>query len=218
MNNPATRIHFIRHGEVHNPQGTFYGRLPRFSLSPEGRRQAEAAARFLAGRPIVAIYSSPMLRARQTARAIAALHPVPQSTRDGVPRFRVRISQLLNEVHVPIQGLPLSEGIARGWDLYTGNQPPNESVEDILNRMLQFTSKVRQRHPGREVVAVTHGDPIGFLMLWAHSRPVTAANKAPLYREYLAMASITTFHFPTAREQELPTLEYTVPYGTPSYG
>jgi broad specificity phosphatase PhoE len=147
-----------------------------------------------------------MLRTRQTAQAVAALHP----------GLQVHINQLLNEVYVPLQGRPLSEGIARGWDLYTGNQPPYESVEDILQRMLQFTFKVRQQHPDQEVVAVTHGDPVGFLMLWAQGRPVTAANKAPLYREYLAMASITTFHFRMA--QELPTIEYTVPYGTPSYG
>jgi broad specificity phosphatase PhoE len=203
---PTTRIHFVRHGEVYNPQGIFYGRLPRFSLSPAGRRQAEVAAQFLAGRPIVAVYSSPMLRARQTAQATAALHP----------GLRVRTSQLLNEVDVPIQGLPLAEGISRDWDLYTGNQSPYESVEDILRRMLQFAFKVREQHSDQEVVAVTHGDPIGFLMLWAQGRPVTAANKAPLYREYLAMASITTFHFQTA--QELPTIEYMVPYGTPSYG
>jgi broad specificity phosphatase PhoE len=204
MNPSSTHIHFVRHGEVHNPRGVFYGRLPRFSLSSEGRRQAEAAGRFLAGRPIVAIYSGPVLRARQTAQAIAALHR-------GLP---VRTSQLLNEVDVPIQGLPLSEGIARDWDLYTGNQPPYESVENILKRMVRFTSKVRERHAGREVVAVTHGDPIGFLMLWAWGKPVTAGNKAPLYREYLALASITTFHFQPA--QELPTLEYAVPYGAPS--
>jgi broad specificity phosphatase PhoE len=196
---PTTRIHFVRHGEVHNPRGIFYGRLPRFPLSPEGRLQAQAVARFLADRPIVAIYSSPTLRARQTARPIAALHP-------GLP---VRISQLLNEVYVPIQGLPLAEGIDRGWDLYTGNQSPHESVEDILRRMLRFTAKVRQRYAGQETVAVTHGDPIGFLMLWAQGRPVTAANKAPLYREYLAVGSITTFLFHT--EQKLPKLEYTVP-------
>ncbi len=208
MTHPSTHIHFVRHGEVLNPQGVFYGRLPHFGLSAEGRRQAEAAGRFLSGRPIIAIYSSPVLRARQTARAIAAVHPA----------LTVHTSQLLSEVHVPIEGLPLAEGIARNWDLYTGNKPPHETVDDILRRMLRFVSTVRKRHAGREVVAVTHGDPIGFLMLWAWGRPITAANKAPLYREYLAMASITTFRFQTAEEQESPTLAYTVPYGTPSYG
>jgi broad specificity phosphatase PhoE len=205
MNQHPTCIHFVRHAAVENPQSIFYGRLPRFALSREGRRQAQAAARFLAGRPLVAVYSGPLLRARQTAQAIAAQHP----------GLTVHRTQLLNEVDVPIQGLPLSEGIARDWDLYTGNQPPYESVQDILQRMLRFSSTVRERHAGREVVAVTHGDPIGFLMLWAWGKPVTAANKGPLYRDHLALASITTLRFQSA--QELPKLEYRVPYGTPSY-
>jgi len=201
-----TRIHFVRHGMVHNPQGIFYGRLPGYSLSAEGWRQAEAGAQSLADRSIVAIYSSPMLRARQTARAIASRHP----------GRRVRTSQNLNEVYVPIQGLPLAEGIARGWDLYTGNRPPYESIEDIFRRMLRFTQQMRQRHFGQEIVAVTHGDPIGFLMLWAQGRPVTAENKAPLYQHYLAVGSITTLTFATAFTEERPALEYTVPYTGPA--
>jgi broad specificity phosphatase PhoE len=206
MSHPLTRIHFIRHGMVHNPQGIFYGRLPRYPLSAEGRHQAEAGAQWFAGRPIVTIYSSPMLRARQTAQAVAAR----------LPGLRVRINQDLNEVHVPIQGLPLEEGIARGWDLYTGNQPPYESVADILQRMLHFTQETRKRHSGQEIVAVTHGDPVGFLMLWAQGRPVTAENKAPLYQRYLAVGSVTTLTFTTASAEEKPTLEYTVPYPGPA--
>lgn len=207
MTHPLTHIHFVRHGMVHNPQGVFYGRLPRYALDVEGRDQAEAAARWLAGKPIIAIYSSPMLRARQTAQAIAARHPT----------LRVRVSEKLTEVHVPIQGLPLSEGIARGWDLYTGNQPPYESVEDIFQRMLQFTWQIRQRYCGQDTVAVTHGDPIGFLMLWARGRPVTAENKAPLYLSYLAVGSITTLIFATANPEERPRIQYTVPYNGPTH-
>ena len=60
----------MRHGEVHNPRAIFYGRMPRFRLSEAGRRQAEAAADYLAGAPLAAIYTSPLLRARQTAAII----------------------------------------------------------------------------------------------------------------------------------------------------
>lgn len=206
MNQLSTHIHFVRHGLVHNPQGIVYGRLPRFSLSAEGVRQAEGVARFLAQKPVSAIYSGPMLRARQTAKIIAALHP----------GLSVRESQLLNEVYVPFEGQPVSKVALRNWDLYTGNQPPYESVEDILLRMLQFTKNMRRRHANQEVVAVTHGDPIGFLMLWAQRRPATAANKGPLYEDYLAVGSITTLTFSTAQSDERPTLEYVVPYPGPA--
>ena len=36
----ATTIHFVRHGEVHNPDHILYERLPGFHLSDRGRRMA----------------------------------------------------------------------------------------------------------------------------------------------------------------------------------
>ena len=50
-----TIVHVMRHGEVHNPDGILYGRLPDYHLSERGRAQAEApgescaAARVSAG-------------------------------------------------------------------------------------------------------------------------------------------------------------------------
>ncbi len=41
---PATRVHLVRHGEVHNPGGVLYGRLPHFHLSENGKKMASAAA------------------------------------------------------------------------------------------------------------------------------------------------------------------------------
>src|SRR6185312_7929963 len=46
----TTVVHLVRHGEVYNPGGILYGRLPGFHLSEEGRLMAKAAAAFLAGR------------------------------------------------------------------------------------------------------------------------------------------------------------------------
>ncbi|HMM43059.1 MAG TPA: histidine phosphatase family protein, partial [Thermomicrobiales bacterium] len=66
-----TTILFVRHTEVENPDGLLYGRLPGFRLSDAGRRHAERVAGAIAGRDIAAIYSSPLLRARQTAAIIA---------------------------------------------------------------------------------------------------------------------------------------------------
>ena len=46
---PVTVVHLMRHGEVHNPEGVLYGRLPGYQLSALGRSMAETVARFLAG-------------------------------------------------------------------------------------------------------------------------------------------------------------------------
>ena len=40
----TTVVHLLRHGEVDNPDGIIYGRLPGYHLSANGRAMAEAAA------------------------------------------------------------------------------------------------------------------------------------------------------------------------------
>ncbi len=75
-----TRVHVMRHGEVHNPDGVLYGRLPGFHLSDKGRAQAAAVADALAERDIVAAIASPLQRAQETATFIAAKHDLPVET------------------------------------------------------------------------------------------------------------------------------------------
>src|SRR5882757_4328086 len=69
----STVVHLLRHGEVHNPGGILYGRIPGFHLSEDGRLMAKAAAAFLAGRDVVLLKSSPLDRALETAAPLSAL-------------------------------------------------------------------------------------------------------------------------------------------------
>ena len=66
-----TVVHLLRHGEVNNPTGVVYGRLPGYHLSDRGRLMAVAAARFFAERPVVSVFSSPLQRAQETAAPVA---------------------------------------------------------------------------------------------------------------------------------------------------
>src|SRR3984893_6724982 len=67
----VTIIHLLRHGEVENPAGIIYGRLPDYHLSANGRAMASAAADYFAGRPVVALFCSPLERAQETAHPVA---------------------------------------------------------------------------------------------------------------------------------------------------
>ena len=82
----TTVVHLLRHGEVHNPSGILYGRLPGYHLSATGRLMAAAAADFFAERPVVAVFSSPLERAVETAGP-APQHPGRPST---LPMFSPR--------------------------------------------------------------------------------------------------------------------------------
>src|SRR5882757_849159 len=66
-----TTVHLMRHGEVYNPTGILYGRLPDFHLSELGRKMAERGAEFFAERDVVAVIASPLDRAQETAAPIA---------------------------------------------------------------------------------------------------------------------------------------------------
>jgi broad specificity phosphatase PhoE len=199
----STSIHFVRHGAVHNPQNVFYGRLEGFPLSQEGRRQARAAAEILRDRPIAAVFSSPLLRAVQTAEIILSFHH----------GLSVEISEHLNEVHCPFDGQPRTVLDARDWDVYTGVGPEYEQPGDVFARTMQFVAEVRQRFHGQQVVAATHGDIVGFMMLFAKGAPVTAkieaalAEQEPPYK-YPAPTSIASLHYMTRESDEVPRLEY----------
>ena len=201
-----TIIHLIRHGEVHNPRQVLYGRLPGFRLSRKGRLQARDAGHQLDGRPIDALFSSPMLRARQTAREI--MGPTKQS--------RVQVSSLINEVLTACEGLPGKDVDARNGDIYTGTPACFEQPGDVVARTREFIRRMRKRHPGGRIVAVTHGDVITFMVLWAKDLALTPENKTRLLKAgypaaYPAHASITTLVFRTAGEEERPSVEYVKP-------
>ncbi len=190
-----TTIVFIRHGQVENPHGVIYGRLPRFGLSALGRRQAAAAAAALcaavssatSGRPLTldrptAIFSSPMLRARQTARIIAVQFPA----------LKLQISRAINEVYSPYEGGPVALVERSHWQVYEGIPASYEQPMDVLGRALKFMAAARRKYPGECVLAVSHGDLIYFLTLWAQGQALTGKKGQTFYP---APASLSSFVF-----------------------
>ena len=165
--NSDTRISFLRHASVHNPSNIFYGRLPGFSISKRGQLEATRAAQALKDLTIEEIYSSPLLRCRQTAAEILRYHP----------HIKLRQSSLITEVLTPFEGKSEDLVHSRNGDVYTGIDPIYEQPEDILRRVQIFLSRTRRTYGGKHIVAVTHGDIIFFMILWASHLAATTLNK-----------------------------------------
>ncbi|MDR0488269.1 MAG: histidine phosphatase family protein [Propionibacteriaceae bacterium] len=68
-------VHVMRHGQVDNPQGVLYERLPDFHLSELGRQMAVQSSAFFAELPITHLRCSPLERTRETMKPVAALFP-----------------------------------------------------------------------------------------------------------------------------------------------
>lgn len=202
-----TVIHLVRHGEVHNPQKVLYGRLPRFRLSDNGRRQARETGRYLSTLPIRAVYSSPLLRARQTADELLAFQP----------NLRRRISGNLNEVHTAYEGVPGDQVDRKRGDIYTGAGNGYEQPSDVFARAEKFFRQMLKRYEGEQVAAVTHGDVVTFTVLWALGEELIPRNKTRLKPAgysvgYPAHASVTSLIFGAPATDERPIVTYRQPW------
>lgn len=151
-----TKVHVMRHGEVHNPEGILYGRLPGYQLSDKGRAQAEAVADALADNDIVAVIASPLQRAQETAAPIAAQHNLPVET-----------DHDLIESANYFEGKRMSpgDGVWRNprvwWQVRNPLKPSwGEPYKAIAARMTAAVKRARLEAAGHEVVLVSHQLPV----------------------------------------------------------
>jgi broad specificity phosphatase PhoE len=151
----TTTVHLVRHGQVENPKGVIYGRLPGFHLSDVGRQQAEAAADRLAGADIGALWASPLERAQETAQAIAGRHELEIVTDERLTESRTTLEGAAHNLGIflrsPRNWFPLRNPWTPSW---------GESFADIRKRMLQAVTDAIAAADGREVVLVSHQTPV----------------------------------------------------------
>jgi len=151
-----TVVHLLRHGEVHNPTGVLYGRLPDFHLSDLGREMAELVAAHLAAHDLVAVVASPLDRAQETAAPIAAAHGLAVTTDDRLieadnyfegKTFGVGDGSL----KYPKHWLKLVNPFRPSW---------GEPYQEVAERMLAAVADARVSARGHEVVIVSHQLPV----------------------------------------------------------
>jgi broad specificity phosphatase PhoE len=195
-----TVVHLLRHGEVYNPQGVVYGRLPEYRLSDRGRLMAAAAADFLAKRPVVSLFSSPLQRAVETAT------PVAQRL-----QLEIRIDERLIEPWNHFEGMTF--GVGDGSLLRPSHWPAlrnpfkpswGEPYRDVVVRMDAVVAAARAAAAGQEAVCVSHQLPIWITRRHAEGRHLW---HNPAVRE-CALGSVTSLTFDGDR---LAGVSYTVP-------
>ncbi len=193
-----TVVHLMRHGEVHNPTGVLYGRLPGFHLSELGREMAQVVARHLAANDITHVVASPLDRAQETAEPIARAHGLTVETDERVIEsenwFEGRSVGTKDLLH------------PRSWSRLANPMLPSwgEPYDHIAARMLVAVDDARTAAEGHEAVIVSHQLPV-----W------TARNKLeqrrlwhdPRRRE-CTLASLTSLTFEGA---ELTSVAYSEP-------
>jgi 2,3-bisphosphoglycerate-dependent phosphoglycerate mutase len=152
---PPTRLTIVRHGETAaNLEGVWHGSIDT-ELTDRGARQAlRVAAALAASAPAAtALYSSPLRRARETARAIAdalALEP--------------RLEPDLAEYHLgALEGRSYQELFAEHRLFERMREDPDwrpgggESPRQVAERCAGALGRIAAAHPGERVIVVSHG-------------------------------------------------------------
>ncbi|PPB49100.1 histidine phosphatase family protein [Arthrobacter pityocampae] len=193
-------VHLVRHGEVHNPEGVLYGRLPEFHLSGLGRQMAAQVARhFLArrddGADLVHLVASPLDRAQETAQPLADVLGLAivtdgriieaENRFEGLSGIKSRIRQprhwpfLLNPLR-PSWGEPYREQVDR---MMAG-------VHDARRLALELSADKGEGRPA-EAILVSHQLPIWVTRLAAEHRRLW---HDPRQRE-CTLTSVTSLEF-----------------------
>lgn len=195
-----TVVHLLRHGEVYNPTGVLYGRLPDFHLSDLGREMAQRAADALAGHDVTVVTASPLDRAQETAVPIAASHGLPI----GVDPDLIEAGNVFEGQYVGV-----GDGILknpRTWKYLTNPFKPSwgEPYLDIAARMRTAIAQARDEARGHEAVLVSHQLPIWVARLDVEGRRFAHDPR----KRQCSLASLTSLHY---EDDDLVALVYTEP-------
>jgi probable phosphoglycerate mutase len=155
-----TTFLLIRHGDTDAIGRTLAGWLPGCHLNTRGRRQVEMLAERLEKIPIQAIYTSPLERAMETARAVAGRHELlPQSIEDlGEMRFGAWEGMDLRALEQDPQWKRFNS-----WRSGTPC-PGGEWMIETQSRMVRRMERIREAHADGIVAVVSHADPLRALV------------------------------------------------------
>lgn len=197
-----TLVHLVRHGEVNNPRGVLYGRIPGFHLSERGVRMAERVAAHVADLPLTHLAASPLERAQETLGPIA----------ERFPHLEPSAQPLVIEAASDFEGQVFGRSNKalldpRNWWRLRNPLTPSwgEPFEEVAERMrLAIRTAAAAAGEGGQALVVSHQLPIWVARLDAEGRRLA---HLPTGRE-CRLASITTF---VLRQGRVVRVDYAEP-------
>ena len=151
------KIYFVRHGEsIANTEGIISNRGAPHPLTTKGRQQAQDLARKLSTATITKIFTSPILRARQTAEILAQAFHVPLEIADALREYDCGVleGQSVREHENDYRKLFQDWQIGRWDSRFEGG----ESLLDIKARFVPFIDRITHEFSRTDnLVLVSHG-------------------------------------------------------------
>ncbi|CAB5066209.1 MAG: MSMEG_4193 family putative phosphomutase [Actinobacteria bacterium] len=154
---PPTLLILVRHGQTPTTGKVLPGRAPGLHLAEQGLEQARTAAERLSKLTKVdAIYASPLERTRETAAPIGKALGLPVKADRGL--LEADFGDWTGRELKDLMKLPEWNTVQRAPSTF--RFPSGESFLEMQTRIVGALDRLRERHPGGVVIAVSHADPI----------------------------------------------------------
>ena len=153
------KLYFVRHGESEaNTLRVISNRESRYGLTELGKGQAVMLADRLRDVPLTAIYSSPILRARETAEILSQSFPVPYQTTESLREYDCGILEEKSDE----ESWKLHSEIAEDWTQnhnHLRKPDGGENFLEIKKRFIPFVESFTQNgfHQKDHILFVSHG-------------------------------------------------------------
>ncbi|WP_130875719.1 histidine phosphatase family protein [[Pseudopropionibacterium] massiliense] len=184
-----TVVHLMRHGQVHNPEGVLYGRLPGFGLSELGHEMAARLADHWDGVPLTHLRCSPLQRARETLAPTAELFPqldvvIDERVTEAANAFEGKVFGADNKALRDVRMIRyVLNPLRPSW---------GEPYREIAARMrAALVDASAAAGPGGQALVVSHQLPIEMVRRDAEGRPLVHDPR----RRRCTLASVTSFTF-----------------------
>lgn len=209
----------MRHGEVRNPEGILYGRMPGFHLSDLGVAMAQTAADDLKARDrrVIAVIASPLQRTQESAAPIAAALGLPIET-------DARLIEPTNHFEGAVMARALRNPLNWPWLVNPLRPSWGESYRSIQERMLAVLNSALDRAeastatrsgtdaraadalvdaPGETAV---DGAPADSAAADAPTDVVLVSHQLPIWVAHLSIAGERFMHDPRERRCSLSSI------------
>lgn len=186
----ATHVYLLRHGACEGGQ-IFRGSTDS-ALSPQGRAQVQQVLGTLTAAAPDAVWSSPLARCSEPARAFCAEHDLP-----------LLEEPALAEIHFgQWEGQPVSligqrepERISRFWRDPAAFPPPDgETMADFQARVVAVWQQLLTRQRGKTTLVLTHGGVIRLILAQMLGMPIRPLSY--LHVPHACLSHIAVYHSP----------------------
>ena len=166
----VTTVYLIRHAQAEGNEKRLFQGHYNGAISDMGRKQLEQLAEYGKALPLEAVYSSPLDRAVETAKAVNRYHGLPLQICEGLIEINGGDWEGVAWERFPIDFPEENDA----WENHPWlfKAPKGETMREVYDRIVHTVLEIVKENPGKTIAIVSHGCAIRNFLTFAKGLPV----------------------------------------------